>query len=36
MSVEQMLWSVLGAIAVIGGIGLLAALWALVRRPRQQ
>jgi len=36
MSIEQILWSVLAVIATVGGIGLLASLWALVRRPRQQ
>ncbi|PWC03444.1 hypothetical protein DCE94_10360 [Agromyces badenianii] len=35
MSTEFVLWSMLGAIGVVGGGLLLAALWSLVRRPRE-
>lgn len=35
MSTEFVLWSLLGAFGVVGGILLLAALWSLVRSPRK-
>lgn len=34
MSIETVIWSVFGVIALIGGIGLLASLIALIRAPR--
>ena len=34
MSMESMIWSILGLWGVIGGILLLAALWSLIRAPR--
>lgn len=34
MSTEAVIWSVLGVIAAVGGIGLLASLIALIRAPR--
>lgn len=36
MTIEFVLWSILGAIGVVGGLLLLASLWALVRRPRER
>ncbi|MDQ0895108.1 hypothetical protein QFZ26_002663 [Agromyces ramosus] len=35
MTTEFVLWSLLGAFGVVGGILLLAALWSLVRSPRR-
>jgi hypothetical protein len=35
MSMEFVLWSMLLLYGAIGGILLLAALWALIRRPRR-
>ncbi len=35
MTVEQMLWAVLGAIGVVGGLGLLLALWSLIKAPKE-
>ena len=35
MSTEAMLWTVLAAIGVVGGIGLLSCLWALLKAPKQ-
>ena len=34
MSMESVLWSILGLWGVVGGILLLAALWSLIRAPR--
>ncbi|SFR71675.1 hypothetical protein SAMN05428970_1225 [Agromyces sp. CF514] len=34
MTIESMIWSVLGLIALVGGVGLVAALLALIRAPR--
>jgi len=34
MSTEAVIWSVLGVIAAVGGIGLLASILALIRAPR--
>ncbi len=36
MSMETMLWSILGLIGAVGGVLLVAALWSLIRRPRGQ
>ncbi len=33
---ETVLWSILGTYITVGGVLLLAALWSLVRRPRQR
>jgi hypothetical protein len=35
MSMEFVLWSMLLLYGAVGGILLLAALWALIRRPRR-
>ncbi len=35
MSTEFVLWSILGLIGAVGGVLLVAALWSLVRRPRE-
>jgi len=35
MSMETVLWSILGVYGVVGGVLLLACLWALVRAPRR-
>ena len=34
MSIETVLWSILGLIGAVGGVLLLAALWAIIRAPR--
>ncbi|MET4157156.1 hypothetical protein ABIC29_000710 [Agromyces sp. PvR057] len=34
MSTEAVIWSVLGLIAAVGGIGLLASIISLIRAPR--
>ena len=34
MSIESVIWSVFGVIALVGGLGLVAALVALIRAPR--
>jgi hypothetical protein len=34
MSMETVLWSILGLIGVVGGALLLAALWSIIRAPR--
>jgi hypothetical protein len=34
MSMETVLWSILGVYGVVSGILLLAALWSLIRAPR--
>jgi uncharacterized membrane protein YqgA involved in biofilm formation len=33
---EFVLWSIIGLICAVGGVLLLAAGWALVRRPRER
>ncbi len=35
MTIETVLWSILGLIGAVGGVLLLAALWSLIRSPRQ-
>ncbi|KRC59072.1 hypothetical protein ASE14_14870 [Agromyces sp. Root81] len=35
MSTETVIWSILGAFIVVGGLLGLAALWSLIRRPRE-
>jgi len=35
MSTETVIWSILGAFFAVGGLLGLAALWALIRRPRE-
>jgi hypothetical protein len=35
MTIETMLWAVLGLIALVGGAGLVACLWALVKAPKR-
>jgi hypothetical protein len=35
MSMESVIWSLLGAYLVVGGILLLAALWSIIRAPRR-
>lgn len=35
MTTEFVLWSLLGAFGVVGGLLLLAALWSLVKSPRR-
>lgn len=35
MTVETMLWSVLGLIMLVGGAGLAACLWAIVKAPKR-
>lgn len=34
MSMETVIWSILGVYGVVGGILLLAALWSIIRAPR--
>jgi hypothetical protein len=34
MDVETVLWSILGLIGAVGGVLLLAALWSIIRAPR--
>lgn len=34
MPIETVLWSILGLIGAVGGVLLLAALWAIIRAPR--
>ena len=36
MTTEMVLWSILGLIGAVGGVLLLAAGWALVRRPPER
>jgi hypothetical protein len=35
MSIETVLWSILGTILAVGGLLGLAAIWSLIRRPRE-
>ncbi len=35
MTIETVLWSILGLIGAVAGGLLLAALWSLIRSPRQ-
>jgi len=35
MSMESILWAVLGLIALVGGAGLVASLWAIVKAPKR-
>ena len=35
MSTETVIWSILGAFFAVGGLLGLAALWSLIRRPRE-
>jgi hypothetical protein len=35
MSMEFVLWSMLGLYGVVGGVLLLAALWSIIRAPRR-
>ncbi len=34
MSIEATIWTVFAVIATVGGVGLLAALWSLVKAPK--
>jgi hypothetical protein len=34
MSMESVIWSILGLWGAVGGILLLAALWSLIKAPR--
>jgi hypothetical protein len=34
MSTESVIWSLLGLYGAVGGVLLLAALWAIIRSPR--
>ncbi|MCP2369610.1 putative membrane protein [Agromyces terreus] len=34
MSIEAVIWSVLGVIALVGGVGLVAAILSLVKAPK--
>ncbi len=34
MSIETVIWSILGLIGAVGGVLFLAALWSLIRSPR--
>lgn len=35
MSIESVLWSVIGLIMVVGGLGLVSSLWALHKGTRK-
>jgi len=35
MSMESILWAVLGLIVLVGGAGLAASLWAIVKAPKR-
>ncbi|MFB9310855.1 hypothetical protein ACFFRL_16840 [Agromyces hippuratus] len=35
MSTESVIWSILGMIIAVGGLLGLAAIWSLIRRPRE-
>ena len=34
MSIESVLWSVLGILALVGGVGLVASILALIKAPK--
>ena len=36
VDIETVLWSILGLIGAVGGVLLLAALWSIIRAPRQR
>ena len=36
MSTETILWGVLAAIGTVGGVLLLAALWSIIKYPKQR
>jgi hypothetical protein len=36
VDIETVIWSILGVIVAVGGVLLLAALWSIVRAPRQR
>jgi hypothetical protein len=36
MSTETVIWSILGAFIAVGGLLGLAAIWSLIRRPRER